>query len=257
MGNKTIRMHSLLTTLKERPSTPVKELAKTFDVSEMTIRRDLAYLREHNLFDQSDFFNGGEHAERNAQPEYIFSHELIKNYEQKERIAKFAESLIEPEDVIILDNGSTTCLVPKYIPDTKNVTIICYNYQVLSQIYNRKNISIIFSGGHYHPGDMMFEAPETILLLQRTRANKLFVSASGIHETLGMTCANNYEVSTKHTVLESSYRKILLADSSKFGQIRSCYFGSLDVIDTIVTDTGISSYWQDLIQEKGIKLYIV
>ena len=257
MGSKSVRIHALLNTLRERPTIPVKELARLFDVSEMTIRRDLAYLEEHELLDQAGASQRGLTMGMGSNPEYIFSNERIKCLEQKERIAKFAESMIEPEDVVILDNGTTTSLIPKYIPDTKNITIVCYNYQILSQVFNRKNVSIIFSGGHYHPSDMMFEAPEAILLLQRIRANKLFVSASGIHVTLGMTCANNYEVSTKHAVLNSSYRKILLADSSKFGQIRSCYFGPLDTIDTVVTDSGISDYWRDFIESQNITLHIV
>lgn len=257
MGKKSIRINALLNTIKERPSASIKELATMFEVSEMTIRRDLAYLEKEGVLSQIEYLPKSVPYSRSTPSEYIFSNEAVKNLEKKERIAKFAESMIEPEDVVILDNGSTTCLIPKYIPDSKEMTIVCYNYQILSQIYNRKNISIIFTGGHYHPDDMLFEAPETILLLQRIRANKLFVSASGIHVTLGMTCSNNYEVSTKHAVLDSSYQKILLADSSKFGQIRSCYFGSLDLIDTIVTDSGISDYWRNYIDEMGIKLHIV
>ena len=69
----------------------------------------------------------------------------------------------------------------------------------------------------------MFESVEGIGLYGRTRASKMFVSASGVHEKLGMTCAHNYEVVTKKAALESSLQKILVADSSKFGQVRPGY----------------------------------
>src|SRR5690606_3879851 len=99
----------------------------------------------------------------------------------------------------------------------------------------------------------MFESAEGVSLIQRIRANKMFVSASGIHKELGITCANNYEVVTKRSALNSSYTKILLADSSKFGTIKQGYFAQLNDIDIIVTDNELSNNWRQFITEQGIK----
>ena len=66
-----------------------------------------------------------------------------------------------------------------------------------------------------------------------------------------------YEVVTKKAALESSLQKILVADSSKFGQVRPGYFAELEEIDEIVTDDGLSREWQDLIAEKDIPLHLV
>lgn len=102
----------------------------------------------------------------------------------------------------------------------------------------------------------MFESPEGISLIKKTRATKVFVSAAGVHENLGVTCSNNYEVLTKQAIINSSLEKILLVDSSKFGVVKSAYFADLDDFDTIITDDGISNEWKEIIHTKGIKLII-
>lgn len=68
---------------------------------------------------------------------------------------------------------------------------------------------------------------------------------------------HNYEISTMQAVIKSSVTKILLADSSKFDQIRPAYFASLECIDIIVTDHYLAEEWQEYIRGVGIELYLV
>lgn len=250
MGKKDIRMSLIIETLKANPNISIKDLAEKYMVSEMTIRRDLDYICKNELLNISKPYY-------DITSDYMFSNEQIKHYEQKERIAQFAVSLINQEDVIIIDSGTTTSVLSKLIPEDINITALCYNFQVLNQLHTKPNISIIFAGGYYHPNDQMFESAEGVSLIQRIRANKMFVSASGIHKELGITCANNYEVVTKRSGLNSSYVKILLADSSKFGTIKQGYFAQLNDVDVIVTDNDLSNSWKQFIAEQGIKLHLV
>lgn len=253
MGNRDLRIYTLLDTLKETPMLTMKELADRFQVSEMTIRRDLDFLKKNNLF----YEQSGTMAALLENEEYLYSSEQIRNYDNKEKISRFAAHLIEDGDLLILDSGTTTGVMSKFIPDNLKLTVLCYNYHILSQLYNRDNLSLIFAGGYFHKRDLMFESEEGIHLIKRTRASKMFVSASGIHETLGMTCANNYEVVTKRAAIESSLQKILVADSSKFGLVRPGYFARIEEINEIVTDVGLSSEWKEFLSDKGILLHLV
>ena len=69
--------------------------------------------------------------------------------------------------------------------------------------------------------------------------------------------ANDFEVAVKQTVLKSALKKILVADSSKFGTVKTVYFEKMDVLDMIITDTGLSSEWAEIIRGKGIELVMV
>ena len=64
-------------------------------------------------------------------------------------------------------------------------------------------------------------------------------------------------MAVKQTVLKSALKKILVADSSKFGTVKTVYFEKMDVLDMIITDTGLSSEWAEIIREKGIELVMV
>ncbi len=68
---------------------------------------------------------------------------------------------------------------------------------------------------------------------------------------------NNYELEIKQTIIQSGAEKILLADSSKFGVIKPCFLTNLDVFDRIITDTGLSEEWVQMIEDKGIRLDMV
>ena len=103
----------------------------------------------------------------------------------------------------------------------------------------------------------MFESSENITLIKNIRATKVFASAAGVHETMGVTCMNNYELEIKQAIIQSGAEKILLADSSKFGVIKPCFITDIDIFDRIITDTNISEEWIQLIRDKGIHLDIV
>lgn len=251
MGKKDLRIYALLEALRASPVLTIKELAERFDVSEMTIRRDLDYLKENRLLYERQ--NPG----KTREEEYIYSEEQIKHLNKKRRIAQFAQSLIRPDDILILDSGTTTGELSRYIPQDFPLTVICYNFHILLQLYKQDNLSLIFAGGHFHKRDLMFESKESVDLIKRIRASKMFVSASGIHEKLGLTCAYPHETATKQAAIDSALTKILIADSSKFGQVKPGYFAPLSDMDVIITNTDLPEEWRERIASQGIVLHLV
>lgn len=259
MSNRSARLNQLVSLLKDNETLSVKQLSETLNVSEMTIRRDLDTLKNDAIVERSygkATYRKNEMIE-NSYDNYELYSEKVKMNDEKDRIGKFAATLLQPGDVAIIDSGSTTDKLAKYFPDNMDMTVLCYNYNVLTYLIRKPLIRLIFPGGYYHPNGQLFESPQGIHLMEAIRATKVFISASGIHEKLGITCANNYEVLTKRTALQSAQTKILIADSSKFGKIRPAYFAQLNEIDIIITDTGLTAEWKNIIEQAGIKLYIV
>ena len=112
-------------------------------------------------------------------------------------------------------------------------------------------------GGYYHEEDQTFSSPQAVEFIRCHRANKAFISASGIHQSLGMTCINANSVDNKQAMLESSAFRVLLADSSKFGVVKANHFAELSQIDMVITDNGIPGSWKNYLGEQGIDLRIV
>ena len=254
MSKKNDRRNQLIDILKIKNGGSIKDLATHFNVSEMTIRRDVDALCQEGLVTN---LYGAVIMNHESNNSYQLSSALTSHFSEKDRIGKFAASLVVPGDVLIIDTGSTTQYIAKHLPSDLPITVICYNYNVLSHLLNKSNIKLIFPGGFYHADTQMFESKEARALIHNTRATKTFISAAGVHETMGITCANGYEVDTKLVGMQSGFERILIIDSSKFSVIQSAYFANLEQFNTIITDDDIPKKWQNLIQSMGITLHIV
>ena len=112
-------------------------------------------------------------------------------------------------------------------------------------------------GGYFHSNNMMFESSENVDLIKRTRVNKAFFSARGVSEPLGVTTADESEVSLKRAAMQVSQERILLIDSSKFGKVSSAYYAELKDFTTVITDAGAPEDYRKLIKDLGLKLLIV
>ena len=234
----------------------IRELSKKFDVSEMTIRRDLNLLAEEKLIDP---IPGGAVLKRpdDNQNRYLVTKEESVRTIEKLKIGQRAVSLVQPNETIILDIGTTTEYLAKFLREDAPITVLCYSFNSLVEVYKKKNCTIIFAGGYFHPQTMMFESTEGIELIRRTRADKAFVSAAGIHDELGVTTVYPHELQAKKTILGSTKNRILVVDSSKFGRTKSVYFAEIADFQTIITDSGIPDKYAAFIRDKGIELIVV
>lgn len=250
MNKKQTRIHHLVEDLNKNPLMDIKSLTQKYHVSEMTIRRDLKFITEHNLKKSSSDLSSIHKSINNY---YEFEIEKKINEKEKQKIAECAVSLINPNDTIILDTGTTVQCMVAILPKDIPLTVICYNFNNLPELFKFKNINVIVAGGYFHKTSLSFESEENIRLLQRLRASKMFVSTSGIEKN-GMTCSNQYEVVTKQAAINSSIQKILVTDSAKFGIVKSSYFSSLEEMDLIITDSKLPDYWRNYIKSLCIPI---
>lgn len=258
MSKKTDRINQLIEIIRAKNGASIKELASLLNVSEMTIRRDLAVLEENNIVNNvygAAIYNPDKKSDSNDS--YELSAAQVKQDSEKNKIGAFAASLIEPKDIIVIDTGSTTEMLAKHIDDDLEATILCYNANILNYLRTKENLTLFISGGRFHPKTQMVESQEGISLINSMRFTKAFVSAAGVHQNLGVTCAYAYEVATKKAILRSSVEKYLLLDSSKFNTVKTAYFADLSDFDAIITDDSLPPEWQKEIENLNIRLYMV
>lgn len=258
MSKKDNRINDILSILSEKNGVPIRTLAKMLGVSEMTIRRDLSELQSK---DYISVVQGVAIVNRNQdgssiQKEYTLDSEREIMKDKKQQIGLAAAAMIEPNDTIIIDTGTTTEWLAKNLPNLP-VSIVCYNMNTLSYVKEHHFTNLIFAGGYYHENTQMFESPESVSLISRTCANKFFCSAAGISSKGAITCIDQYEIATKQAALRSALTRILLLDSSKLGKIRPSLFASVTDFDTIITDSGISQEWINFLNGYGISIKIV
>ncbi len=255
MNNKQCRLDNIIEILRINNGASVKSLSQELHVSEMTIRRDLESLSNDKLVKLvhgAAIFNPESDDEK-----YLLSKEDKFMEKEKDRIGKAASAMIEPGDAVIIDVGTTAERLAKHIPQWSPITVICFTLNTLNRVAKKNVERLLLGGGYFHANTQMFESNASLEMIRNVRATKLFLTAAGVSDELGITCSNMYEVATKRECISSALMKILIVDSSKFGKINPGYFADLDVIDVLITDSGITKQWIDIIKNHGIDLRIV
>ncbi len=261
------RIQELALYLKLNNASSIKELSDKFKVSEMTVRRDLYILESKKIV---RFIHGGAvfnpeydpplAAENNDQQyygsNYLFNQQIVKHKEEKIAIAKKAASLIEPDETVMIDSGTTMTYLCREIDNNFPFTAICWSLNVLVELSKKPNCKLISYGGYFHSETVMFENPYPSEFVKYTRASKIFVSAGGLHPELGITCPKSYESETKQISIQSSKTSILLIDSSKFGKISSTHFANLEDFDIIITDSHVDESFKKDIESRGVQLIL-
>lgn len=255
---RTERLSAIVQTLRISGVSNVEELSRQLAVSHMTVRRDLLALEEQ---EEVRVLYGSvvlhpKASARTGQAPYSLIAAGAEHPEEKRRIGRLAASLIEPGDSLIIDAGSTTEYLAKYLPEEIAYTVLSYALNIVSETARRSNCRSVFSGGLFHENTMMFESPEGREAIRNFRANRAFISAAGLDKEFGVTCRNSYERETKKEAIRSSQRAILLVDSSKLGVVRSDYFAELADFDEVITDAGISSDYLASFEKAGLRVRI-
>jgi DeoR family transcriptional regulator, deoxyribose operon repressor len=256
MVKRNGRLNEIINRLRVHNGSTIQELAYHLDVSDMTVRRDLKLLEDQGYvrtFHGSVVYNRASQT-LTVDGMYSVDSASMQNASQKLNIGRRAAEFVEPDDIIIIDLGSTAEALARALPLGMPLTIVCYGLNILREISRRPDTDLYFAGGHFHEDTLMFEGDEGIDVIKRIRATKAFISAAGVNLRLGVTTVNPYESKTKRAALESSLSRILIADSSKFGRVSSAYFADLSDFDTVITDAGIDAEHIEAINKLGLKL---
>ena len=231
-----------------------KDLSHHFDVTEMTIRRDIEKMKERGIV--KTVSGAIMLSDSNIYKTYSLDKETETNHEQKAAIGAAAASLIGTNEVVFVDIGSTSVNIIHHLKPQDNNTVIVATENAIRELLRNNYSNYIVTGGKLDPQSGVFVDRYGINTLKRYTINIAFISAAGIDDRLGVTCINEFEVPIKQNAMSISALKCLVADSSKFGVVRMHHFGSVEDFDIVITDSDIPQKWVEILKEKGIKLII-
>ena len=137
------------------------------------------------------------------------------------------------------------------------ITVLTYALNIINIVCNKLNCAPIIAGGTYYRNTLSFIGPSCIELMKQIRASKVFISASGVSDKLGVTGLNLYEIEPKKAAIESSNTRILMADSSKFDQVKIAHIADLSEFDIIITDANVPPRYEEYAREHDITLFKV
>ena len=246
------RLSQILGMLEQTHGATIGELSERLGVSEMTIRRDLELLTSEN---KAVLVRAG--AIPVAHADWSLSDPGSAAASEKMRIGRKAASLVEKNDIVIIDSGSTTEWLARGLPPDLPVTILCFAVNILLGAGKGRERAIVLAGGVMQPERLVFSSPEGVELVRRYRAHKAFLSADGASLALGATCADGAEAELKKAAMASAQSRILLADSRKLGRVSPSWFADLKDFDAVITDAGVTLEYVEIFRSLGVTLHVV
>ena len=221
------RRELILEAVRVRRQAGVVELARRFDVSEMTVRRDLARLAHEGKLRR---VHGGAVSE-----EPPFAEIVVERMPQKRRIGLAAAGLVTDGQTLMVDIGTTTLELARHLHGRK-VTVITSNLAVVEELLPDPAIELVVLGGVVRRNYRSLVGVVAQDALRQLAADVAFLGASGIHEDLSVMDSTMVEVPIKRGMIAAARRTILLVDAEKFrmtGSVRVC---GADELDAVVTD---------------------
>lgn len=242
------RRMKVLETLKNNGHIKASDLAEEFNVSPLTIRRDLQYLEENKKLER--FYGGAA-----LISEHVNSEEDEVTYYRK-LIAKYAATLVDDGDSIFINTSFTALQMIQYIRD-KRITVITNNGKAIYTDHSPK-VSVILTGGEIREMKEAMVGEFAANNLERVSAKKSFLGCTGITVESGMTTELLNEVNINQLMLKRvSGSTYILADHTKLGHNSSFVSCSVNHIQNIITDELANPLIISALREKGIRVHIV
>ena len=249
------RKQEILEMLKENEFVDVDQLSKKFEVSYMTINRDLKELEESGAV--SRVYGGVKAAEGTAIPPSVnisqskisaentdetpyfdltIEERFKKSLKLKQAIAKKAAQLVADGDVIAMDPSTTVLHMCTFLQD-KNITVVTTSLMVALQFSNSKSVQVVMPGGSVRKSSLSIVGPLMEDLLEDMVINKCFLSSHAISFENGLTDHTIEESDAKKKIARRSAKTFVLVDSTKVGENASFTVCKWPEITAIITDS--------------------
>ena len=252
--NTLERRTKILALLEANGLVKVNELSNLFNVSDVTIRNDLAQIENKGFLIRT---RGGAIKSQRTGIDFKLTEKAKQHSLEKQAIGKKASELIKDGDTVIIDSGTTTLELAKNLNGFENLIVITNALNIASQLVNSEKIKVIMLGGMIRQNSLSLIGPIAENNVKNYFCDKLFMGVDGIDSHYGITTPNTEEAHLNKLMIEISKEVIVLADSSKFLRRSFAFISPITKINTIITDKNIPPEELNNLQNQAVKVITV
>ncbi|MFL6222649.1 MAG: DeoR/GlpR family DNA-binding transcription regulator [Actinomycetes bacterium] len=247
------RRDAILRALLPSGAATVADLADGLGVSEMTIRRDLGILAGQQLVEK---VHGGAVLARRGAAEPHFATKRGINAAAKAAIAEAAVAMVSDGMTVALSAGTTTWQVARRLRGgaVRDLTFVTNSLNVAGALEANDWHAIVVSGGSFRTPSDALVGPFANQTLRQLNADLLVLGVHSIDARAGLTTPNIAEAETNRVMVAGARRVVVVADSSKLGQVSLATFAGCDDVDELLTDTGADQATLDALTATGLRV---
>lgn len=234
------RQALILDRVRQIGAVRVADLVREFEVSDMTVRRDLEVLHDQGLLEK---VHGGATAPSRVLASYEPGFLAKSALQQAEKSAICAEAarMVQPGMALALSAGTTTYVLASLVAEIPGVTVVT-NSLTVAEVFNRSgrhDQTVILTGGVRTPSEALV-GPFATALLRTVHLDIVFMGVHGMDAKAGFTCPNLMEADTDRALIEAGRRLVVLADHTKWGVVGIASIATLDQADVLISDSSLA-----------------
>ena len=237
----------------KQPFIAARDLAERFDVSLMTIHRDLDELEAHGVLRK---VRGGATPQASSLFESNVRYRLTVASEEKQALARAALLQVEPGQAVLIDESTTGLALARLLPARVPLTVITNSLSVMQELRSVRDIKLIVLGGDYWPRHEAFCGLACEAAVSALRADVLYMSSTAISGGVAYQPDQDMAIA-KRAMIAAAGRRVLLVDHSKFGRVALHRLAPLTAFDLVMTDDGIDAAGLRQLQEAQVGFEVV
>jgi DeoR family transcriptional regulator of aga operon len=251
--HKSARLSAILEQLATGNGVDVSGLAKELGASPATIRRDLATLERQRLLERT---HGGAVAQA-VSYELPLRYKGVRFAEEKRRIAAAAADSVTEGMAVGLTGGTTATEVARALAGRPRLTIVTNALNIASELGVRPNIKLIVTGGLARSQTYELSGPIAEASLAGLTLDVAFIGVDGVDAKAGCTTHEEVEAHTNQVMIRHAQRAVLVADSSKIGQVTFARICPARDVDELITDRAADPAAVQALSETGMQVTLV
>ena len=229
---KAERQDKILDILSEEKKIIASEISIRLGVSEDTIRRDIKELDKKGLLKK---VHSG--AVRSGPAKIKFQQRIELDHDEKIRLAKKGAALVEPNSVIMIDDGTTNYQLVKQLDKRIACTIITNSIPIINLLEDYPNVNVITLGGRLAKSSMSNLGYETMKQLDSLHPDLYFMGIYSISNEVGVTHSAMDECQLKQKMLSVSFQTAALVTREKMGSVSNYVICKTSDITYLITDS--------------------
>lgn len=250
--NSSERRLEIYNILIEEKSVDVNELSQQFDVSPMTIRRDLAMYEKQGILTTT---YGGAFLNQDAVQLDVLPFMQSRIDVSARKIGDATCCQLMNGDTVFLDGGLVTLGVAHSMKNLK-LTVVTNSLDAANILRTFPRIKLIMAPGTYHQELNRFVSSSTIAFIRQFSFNTAIINGEYLDTAYGVTVEDETDAHLKATAVESSKKSIVVMNSGNIGNIAFAQAVPLRRIQKVVTDQGINSEDFHALEQRGIQVII-